>query len=416
MSSTRTLPDAIAGPLRRLSTRYAESPIPGFLRWWGASLRSCLPAKWQDAMAAEAAQLWLQRDGDSLRVRRSDAPADAAPVTLALGPDEDIGSTFIGATSEAQRALPRVLLLPDSRVLRRRLTLPAATADNLRAVVGYELDRQTPFKPDQVYYDCRIVRRDAATRQIEVDLLLTPRAALDVELTALDGIADGLDAVDVVADEGMPAGCNLLPAERRARRGHALVWAILGLAALVVVLLAMAGAQSLENRRDAVARLQEEVDARRIEARRVNQLRERLTDAVEGANFLAVKRGESPPVLDLVNELTYRMPPDTTYLERLSLSGDKLSLSGQSSQAAELVGLLQPSPQIRSVSLSGSIQPDTRTGKDRFTISAQYVVPENGIERDYGPIQVDPALEVVEDPDKAAAVTAVEHGDAEEAR
>ena len=394
MSSTRTLPDAIAGPLRRLTTRYAESPIPGFLSWWGESLRSCLPAKWREAMAAEAAQLWLQRDGDSLRLRRSDAPDDAAPVVLALGSDQDVGSAFIGATSDAQRALPRVLLLEDSRVLRRRLTLPAATADNLRAVVGYELDRQTPFKPDQVYYDCRIARRDAASKQIEVDLILTPRAALDAELTALDGIAEGLDAVDIVGEDGQPTGCNLLPAERRARRGHGVVLIALGLAALTVVLLAMAGAQSLDNRRDALARLQEEVDARRVEARRVNQLRERLTDAVEGANFLAVRRSETPPVLDLVNELTYRMPPETTYLERLSLSGDKLSISGQSNQAAELVGLLQPSPQIRSVSLSGSIQPDSRTGKDRFTIAAQYVMPDGGIQRDYSAFATKPEADV----------------------
>ncbi|MEZ5483607.1 MAG: PilN domain-containing protein [Lysobacteraceae bacterium] len=294
--------------------------------------------------------------------------------------------------------------------------LPAATSDNLRSVVGYELDRQTPFKPDQVYYDCRIVRRDASARQIEVDLLLTPRTALDAELAVLDGVADGLDAVDVVDEQGLPTGCNLLPVERRARRGHAFAWLVLGMTVAAAFMLAMAGSQSLDNRREAVAKLQEEVDARRVDARRVNQLRERLDDAVEGANFLAVQRSGSPSVLDLINELTYRMPPDSTYLERLSLSGEKLSISGQSSQAAELVGLLQPSLQIRSASLSGSIQPDSRTGKDRFTISAEYVMPDGGVQRDFGPILVDPGLEVVDDPEKAAAEANADRSNTEDSR
>lgn len=414
MSSTRTFPDVLAGPLRRLSSRFAESPIPGFLKWWGESLRSCLPLRWQQAMAAEAAQLWLQRDGDVLGFRRSDASPEAASTTISLGPDADVGSAFIAATTDAQRTLPRVLLLPAAKVLQRRLTLPAATAENLRSVVGYELDRQTPFKPDQVYYDCRIVRRDPVAKQIDVQLVLVPRTALDAELEALDGIADGLDGVDVVDDAGLPAGCNLLPVGQRARRGHIHIWVMLGLVALTVLFLGMAGSRSLANRRAAVAELQEAVDAQRVEARRVNQLRERLSDAVEGANFLAIQRARSAPVLDLLNELTHRLPFDTTYLERLSLSGDKLSISGQSNQAAELVGLLQPSPQIRGVSLSGSIQPDPRTGKDRFTISARYVVPPNGIQRDYGLIGAgdeQPGAEA-----DAADEQAVQRVDAEDGR
>ncbi|MCF3971964.1 hypothetical protein L2D92_32800, partial [Pseudomonas aeruginosa] len=53
------------------------------------------------------------------------------------------------------RSLPRVWLLPAGQVLQRTLRLPAAAGDRLRAVVGYEIDRQTPFEAGQVSYDIR---------------------------------------------------------------------------------------------------------------------------------------------------------------------------------------------------------------------------------------------------------------------
>ena len=48
------------------------------------------------------------------------------------------------------------------------------------------------------------------------------------------------------------------------------------------------------------------------------------------------------------------------------------SLSGQSNQAAKLVEILQGSGLLRNPALSGPIQPDARTQKDRFNITAGY--------------------------------------------
>ena len=41
--------------------------------------------------------------------------------------------------------------------LRKRLTLPAAVEENLAQALAYDLDRHTPFKPDELYFDA--VRR-----------------------------------------------------------------------------------------------------------------------------------------------------------------------------------------------------------------------------------------------------------------
>ena len=48
-------------------------------------------------------------------------------------------------------ALRAIFCIPESSTLTRNLSLPAAAEDNLRQVLGFEMDRQTPFKADQVH-------------------------------------------------------------------------------------------------------------------------------------------------------------------------------------------------------------------------------------------------------------------------
>ncbi len=55
--------------------------------------------------------------------------------------------------------LPRWLLLPAGSSLRRRLPLPAAAVERLRDVVGFEIERQTPFAADAVAFDARVLAR-----------------------------------------------------------------------------------------------------------------------------------------------------------------------------------------------------------------------------------------------------------------
>ena len=68
--------------------------------------------------------------------------------------------------------------------------------------------------------------------------------------------------------------------------------------------------------------------------------------------------------------------PDNTYIEKVSIEGDKLLVIGLSGEASRLVEILQTSKLWRSMSLTGALQPDPRTGKDRFTLTADLAVSE----------------------------------------
>ena len=62
--------------------------------------------------------------------------------------------------------------------------------------------------------------------------------------------------------------------------------------------------------------------------------------------------------------------PDTTYLEKIAINDGSIVLIGQSQRAADLVGLLQGSTLFKTPTLTGSVQTDPRTGKERFTLTA----------------------------------------------
>src|SRR5690606_8485735 len=102
-------------------------------------------------------RLLLQPDGDGVRLSVQDA--DGLRELAPRVPVVDGDATFL---PPEYANLPRWLLLPAGLGLRRRLALPAAAAERLRDVVGYEIERQTPFAADAVAFDAHLLDRSGA--------------------------------------------------------------------------------------------------------------------------------------------------------------------------------------------------------------------------------------------------------------
>jgi len=344
--------------------------VHGFLAWWGAGLAGWLPPRWQQLLVASADRLLLQVEGDGLRLRRQVAGDVQDLATLPIPPsrgiqDDPLANVLAGHAVD----LPRWLLLPATSGLRRTLQLPGAARDRLREVLGFEIERQTPFAASDVVYDGRVLQvRDDG--QLQVELVVVPRARFQSSSDALAGLSSWLAGVDLADADGRPLGINLLPApQRRVRANPWRWWNVLFL--FVFLAGSMLGlTQVLANRRDAAQQLQVEVDARSVQARVVGQQRQRLVDAVEGGAYLQQQRNARPSVVEVIDELARRLP-DGTYLEKASIEGGQLTIVGLSNQAAALVGKLEGARQWHAPALSGALQPDPRTRNDRFTLVAQ---------------------------------------------
>ncbi|MCR6494878.1 PilN domain-containing protein [Thermomonas sp. S9] len=264
---------------------------------------------------------------------------------------------------------PRWLLLPARLGLRRPLLLPAAARDRLREVLAFEIERQTPFAAGEALHDGRLLQVQPDGR-LQVELVVLPRRDYQAALARLGGAAGSLAGLDLVDAAGTPLGVNLLPpAQRRRARDPWRGWN-LALAGLALLALLFGMAQLLDNRRAAAAALQADMARREAQAHAVAAQRQHLLDAVEGGAWLRAQRNGRPSAVEVMDALAQRLP-DGTYLEKLAIDGDQLTLIGLSNQAAALVGKLEGAPQWSAPALSGALQQDPRTRMDRFTLVAQ---------------------------------------------
>jgi general secretion pathway protein L len=353
----------------RVRRQWRASPLPAFLAWWGGELRALLPVRWRSWFADGADWYLLQVDGDSWSLRRRGHAESLAQWNEAV--EVMPARAFAMALQQVDREDLRVaLLLPAVQVLRRSLSLPLAARDNLHQVVGFEMDRQTPFGVAQVYYAVRELQATAPAGRCQVELVAAARAGVDPLLARLRAQGIAVDAVDVaVADDRL--GVNLLPPEQRPRRVHPRRRLNLILAAGVVLLLLLVGLEWRHNREAALAAMQAEVAAMRGDAAQVASLRQQLQDNAGAAGFLAQRKKDTVGMLELLRDATARLPQGT-WLERFSVDNTgQIGMQGQSQQAAKLLDALKDSSVITDAGFQGSIQPDASTGKERFYLTAR---------------------------------------------
>jgi len=351
--------------------------IGAFWRWWSQALLAWLPDSLRDRLGLWPQRLLLRSEGDGLRMTLLRGGAHELGM-LALdmvitGVDGAPGDPLSAHLPAAVIEVPRWLLLPTTCVLRRRLRLPAAAGERLREVTAFEIDRQTPFSRHEVVHDARLLGA-RADGQVEVELVVITRAALD---TALDGLgplaAGGLSGIDVMEADGTPLGLNLLPVERRRRRARLAGGRQWGLVALTLVLLLAALWQALGNRREAVQTFAQSIATNAEAAREVTRNERRVRNLVEGAAFLQAERARRPAMIEVMDALAQRLP-DSTWLEKLSIEGGRITLIGLSADASALVERLQDSALWRAPALAGVVQSDPGTRLERFTLVAELTV------------------------------------------
>lgn len=363
----------------RLRRSWRASPMPGFLGWWGGELRNLLPLRWRSWFSSGAKWHLLQNSGSHWTLRlsgRSEVLAswdDSGAVTADDQASAAALNTALNAVDREDRRL--ALLLPSPVVLRRTLALPLAARDNLLQVVAYEMDRQTPFAINQVYYAVRELDTPAAAGRFHAELVAVTRDTLDPLLTRVRAQGISTDAVDVADGDGR-LGINLLPPEQTPHHVRPRRRLNLALAATCVVLLLLVLGAWLNHRRATLVEMQAEVESMHGDAQQVANLRQQLQDNAGAAGFLAQRKKNTVSMLSLLQDATARLP-ESTWLERFSVDNTgQVGFQGQSQQAAKLLDTLKDSSLITDASFQGSIQPDPTTGKERFYLTARVKEPK----------------------------------------
>jgi general secretion pathway protein L len=250
----------------------------------------------------------------------------------------------------AKLASPVAALMPASLVLRRTLTLPMALEENLKQALAYDLDRHTPFRSDELYFDAQVISRNPARGEIQIVLATTQRIHADRIMAQLREA--GAEVVALLADppENIESKLNLLPSEDRPSWQPWQRWAIGGGVALIVLLLLAAIAFPIGQKRAYAIKVRDQASAAQAQAMAVTKLKDEMDQLVADHDFVPDNKEAYPSTVHVLDEITKLLPDDTwlTQMEIKNTTGSKetrheVFLRGESAHASRLVTLLEES-------------------------------------------------------------------------
>src|SRR5579862_1957078 len=158
--------------------------IRDFFAWWIGQLGDLIPERWRRFGSLGSATLVVAPEGPL------SGSVDAARISLRRnGRDAPLGRFALTAAGLAEvphaAGKPVVLQLAETDVLAKTVTLPLTAERDLDQVLAFEMDRETPFGPEEIFWGHDIAQRDRQHGQLAVRLLLVPRASVAALLNAL---------------------------------------------------------------------------------------------------------------------------------------------------------------------------------------------------------------------------------------
>ncbi len=337
-------------------------------RWWLDALWTLVPGRvkrmisyWRRVLVIESHKgrlaLYLQSQGRRQLV--CDLSYDNADV-------ETAGQALVTMLADHPIRVDHIILhLVFAPVLQRQVRLPWAARRSIRESVGYDLDRQTPFSPDQVYYGVKEYAADRRTGHIDVILEVVRRTDLDPVLAVLD-------AAGIVPDRVAkgPDHPDLLPANRSGFAGLFAPRVTAGLATLVILLTIAAAWLPLERVQDARDALSPRLQEARSNALAVDDLRREL-EQLEARQTVLLKRRQSEPlVVELLLSLTSALP-SSAFLIEMGYQSDEITMSGYAGSASDVLTAIENAPGLSGARFLSPVTQDQRVGRERFSISVQ---------------------------------------------
>lgn len=265
---------------------------------------------------------------------------------------------------------PLTLQIPPGKTLRKTIELPLAAEENLHEVVGFEMDRRTPFRADEVYYDQRILERDTKTGKLNVDLLVAPRGIVDGALARATEWRLRPHRVEAQGS-GTPDSdpLDLMPPNfRKSGTRSRIMFRIL--MAVALILLTSAIAIPFQQNKTIAERLTTEVSLARLRAAEVEAMRAELDALMTGGRTIVDQRLAEPRAIAVIAELT-RILPDDTWAFQVRIEGGEVQVHGYSAVAAKLIEKFEQSELLEDVRFRSPVTRDNRVGLERFHLSAR---------------------------------------------
>ncbi|WP_438383803.1 PilN domain-containing protein [Asaia sp. BMEF1] len=354
-----------------------------FLLWWGRQLFSLIPQRLREGrfMPARPVLFALPQETHlDLTLSFRDRTTALGRLGLSDHEDSETRSRCQSALKKTSRPARLILVLPDTQIMQRSVTLPLAAENDLRTVLGFEMDRLTPFPAETLFWGHAVTQRDPAQRTVKLSLSLARRAVVEPLLAPLSALGRTPDTLENASGTKRIA---LSPRRGAQRFGLSDPRRLAGASAalMVVALIGLAfWQQSLR-----LGRLETEIATLRPDALQASALRHQIEDHRAEAGIVqgAHKRWGDP--LEILSALTDALS-DRTYLTDLSLRQGQLLISGQSIEPTALIQTLSRMPLFRNPAFIAPVTHLTGQSASQFSLridigAAKGSTPGNGAPR-----------------------------------
>lgn len=314
-------------------------------------LRALVPSRLMSWVVGDVAVTDMMVDATGITLVRIES---GKPIAFAKIPDTEVTTHALLRELRAKGHDQARVLLGADQVLQKTISLPAAIEENLREVMGFELDRHTPFVASQAYYDVKLQKRDPQRETIEVLLAVAPRAVVDPLLTTVRQAGLSVDGISVAGIDSAGPDIELLPAhDKPARKWGNLLRLNLALLAVALLLGLVALLLPIWQKREEVIALNLLVGKVSAEFEVSQRVHDEYTKLATEYNYITGKKQGMHASLAILEELT-RISPDTTAVQSLDLKSTgktrEVTLIGEAQTASKVIEALEQSPLFQNAS------------------------------------------------------------------
>ncbi|MGL5001476.1 MAG: hypothetical protein ACRDAM_00885 [Casimicrobium sp.] len=351
------------------SDGYSVASGSQFLRWWKTHLWECLPQAIRASAKRSARPMMISLADDAVWPERSDL---AKPYKISQ-------TNYLSGNSNKLRDV--TLVIGEGNGLRRKVELPLAVEERLGQVLAYELDRLTPLRADELYYDFRLLSRNVSRGVCVVELLAAPKSRVN-EMIA-NAKASGAEVTRLLlAPNDVDHGIDLLrkPADEAASK-DAKRWLTPLLVALCALLaLALVAYPIYKKRQHVIALLPIESSAR-ADAEAASVVQRQLDKQVAEYNHLLKRKHASPIAVQVLEDMTKRLPEDTwaQSFEIKTVAGAptgthprEVIVQGETGSGAKLLQIVQESTLLKDPVLKAAMTRVSPTA-ERFHFAGELV-------------------------------------------
>jgi general secretion pathway protein L len=341
---------------RQVTWESVQTGAREFGHWWISEMLALLPDGRRAAIEAWLARPVMRLDGSRWLV--SWPHSGLADIAIDASLADAAFRNALRRESGDRLDRPICFELPGREVLRRTIRLPAAALARLRSAVELQLGRYSPFRSEDVAFDCIVPPGAVRDGEVEAEVAIVPRATLKRYQDWLARL--GLTAAEFRVERSGHRFYRALSDWRPDSRSLPFAIAAAG---LLLWMGAYLVAPSL--REGEIANETGQVNALRAASGDAARAKDTLDRLSGSAAFLARKEQVSTP-LDALEVLTLGFPNNTS-LTDLVIEGDRVRASGVTADVSLLMEVLGKSNRFSDIRMSG---PGGRMadGRSRFTI------------------------------------------------